>query len=232
MDLTGVFLNGMLGGAIARRRGFDLVGFAILAIVSALGGGMLRDTLLQAGPPLALVDPLYLGAALIGALVAFVVRLERQWWNRVFIVGDALVLGVWAATGASKALVAGLGVLPAVMLGVTTAVGGGIIRDVVVGQVPAVFGGNTLYATSAVFASLAMVALFEQGHETLGMVAAIVVGAGLSIIARWRRWTLPAADDVRFAAPWLPVRGRGAARRDAPGPREPRRRRRVPGEPR
>ncbi|WP_199422141.1 trimeric intracellular cation channel family protein [Actinotalea solisilvae] len=200
IDLVGVFLNGVLGGTIARQRRFDLVGFAILAIVSALGGGMLRDTLLQAGPPVALTDPLYLTTALAGAVVAFVVHLEGRWWNRTYLVGDAVVLGCWAATGATKALAAGLGALPAVLLGVTTAVGGGMIRDVVVGRVPAVFGGNTLYATSAVFACLVTIALHRAGLETLGMLAAIVVGSGVSILARWRSWTLPDADAVRLRA--------------------------------
>ncbi|UNX55065.1 trimeric intracellular cation channel family protein [Georgenia sp. TF02-10] len=234
IDLTGVFLNGVLGGLIGRRRGFDIVGFAILAIVSALGGGMLRDTLLQAGPPVALTDPAYLGTALAGALVAFLLHLRGRWWNRVVLVADALVLGAWAATGASKALTAGLGVMPAIMLGVTTAVGGGIIRDVAVGEVPAVFGGNTLYATSAIFASGALIVLHSQGHETLGMVAAIVVGAGLSILARWRRWILPDAETVRTAAPRLGLRRRDEVRALRPrrrSGRDGRRRRRLPGEP-
>jgi uncharacterized membrane protein YeiH len=199
IDLTGVLLNGVLGGTIARQRRFDLVGFAILAIVSGLGGGMLRDTLLQAGPPVALTDPYYLGTALLGAVIAFFVPLGGRWWSRTFLVGDAIVLGCWAATGATKALATGLGVLPAILLGVTTAVGGGMIRDVVVGQVPAVFGGNTLYATSAVFACLAMIAMHTWGLDTAGMVAAIVVGAGLSIVAHWRQWRLPDAEAVRLS---------------------------------
>nr|WP_297428085.1 trimeric intracellular cation channel family protein [uncultured Actinotalea sp.] len=198
LDLVGVFLNGVLGGTIARQRRFDLVGFAILAIVSALGGGILRDTLLQQGPPVALTDPWYLATALCGAVVAFVVRLEGRWWTRTYFVGDSLVLGCWAAVGAGRALEAELGVLPAVLLGVTTAVGGGMIRDVVVGQVPAVFGGNTLYATSAVIACLVLIPLHEAGFETAGVYASIAVGAGLSLLARRRRWTLPDADAVRL----------------------------------
>ncbi len=208
IDLVGVLLNGILGGTIARRRRFDLVGFAVLAIISALGGGMLRDTLLQAGPPVALTDPYYLGTALVGAVVAFLLPLRGRWWNRAFVVADGVVLGCWAATGATKALAAGLGVLPAVLLGVTTAAGGGMIRDVVVGQVPAIFGGNTLYATSAVFASGAMIVLHELGHETVGMLAAIVVGAGVSILARRRRWVLPDAESVSLSALWPPARRR------------------------
>ncbi|PFG39470.1 putative membrane protein YeiH [Georgenia soli] len=198
LDLTGVFLNGVLGGTIARQRRFDLAGFVILAIVSALGGGMLRDTLLQAGTPVALTDPYYLGTAMSGALVAFVIPLGGRWWSRTFLVGDALVLGCWAATGSTKALAAGLGVLPAVMLGVITAVGGGMIRDVVVGQPPVIFGGNTLYATSAVLASLVVIGMNGLGEQTLGMGLAIVVGAGLSILAHWRQWSLPYAPTVQL----------------------------------
>ncbi len=208
IDLLGVLLNGVLGGAIARRKRFDLVGFAVLAIVSALGGGMLRDTLLQAGPPVALTDPYYLGTALVGAFIAFLLPLQGRWWDRLFVLADGVVLGCWAATGATKALAAGLGVLPAILLGVTTAVGGGMIRDIVVGEVPAILGGNTLYATSAVFAGVAMIALSEAGHETVGMVVATVVGAGLSILAHRRRWVLPDAEAVHLQALWRPGRRR------------------------
>jgi len=209
IDLLGVLLNGILGGTIARRQRFDLVGFAVLAIISALGGGMLRDTLLQAGPPVALTDPYYLATALVGAVVAFLLPLRGRWWNRAFVLADGVVLGCWAATGATKALAAGLGVLPAVLLGVTTAAGGGMIRDVVVGQVPAIFGGNTLYATSAVFAAVSMITLHQLGHETAGMLVAIVVGAGVSVLARWRRWVLPDAESVSLGGLWPPARRRG-----------------------
>ena len=219
IDLLGVLLNGVLGGTIARRKRFDLVGFAILAIVSALGGGMLRDTLLLAGPPVALTDPYYLGTALVGAVVAFLLPLRGRWWNRLFVVADGVVLGCWAATGATKALAAGLGALPAVLLGVTTAVGGGMIRDVVVGEVPAIFGGNTLYATSAVFAGVAMIVLHEAGQETVGMLVAIVVGAGLSIVARRRRWVLPDAESLHLASLWPPSRRRGDADHREPSTR-------------
>ncbi|MFC4554876.1 trimeric intracellular cation channel family protein [Georgenia faecalis] len=195
LDLVGVFVNGALGGIIARRKRFDIVGFGILAIVSALGGGMLRDTLLQAGTPVALTDPFYLGTALAGAVVAYLVRLDNRWWSRTFIVADALVLGCWAATGAGKALSVGLGLTPAILLGVITAVGGGMIRDISVGQVPAVFGGNTLYATAAIAAAAVMVAFERAGYFDAGMLVATVVGAGLCILARWRNWRLPQHGD-------------------------------------
>ena len=73
VDLGGVLANGVLGGVLARRLGFDAVGFVVLALISGLGGGMLRDTLLQMGAPVALTNPAYLACALLGALIAFLV---------------------------------------------------------------------------------------------------------------------------------------------------------------
>ena len=72
LDLSGVLLNGILGGLIARRKNYDLVGFVVLAMLTATGGGILRDLMIQAGPPFALTDPYYLYTACAGALIA--------WW--------------------------------------------------------------------------------------------------------------------------------------------------------
>ncbi|MDO5700821.1 MAG: trimeric intracellular cation channel family protein [Bowdeniella nasicola] len=195
LDLTGVVVNGILGGLIARRQRFDAVGFAFLAVISALGGGMLRDVMLQAGPPAALLDPAYPIAALAGAAIAFVARLDRTWWNRAFILADALVLGCWAATGAAKTLSLNLGPLAAIMLGTLTAVGGGMIRDVAVGRIPAVFGGTTLYATAAIAGAAAMTAMYPYLTVNLAMLISTILGFLLCVLARWRRWRLPEHND-------------------------------------
>ncbi len=200
LDLTGVFANAMLGGVIARRATLDPVGFAVLAVLSGLGGGLLRDTLLQRGTPVALTDYAYLLTAFGGAALAFALQVQGRLWNRLWPVIDALALGCWAAAGAQKTLDFGLGWLPAVLLGTMTAVGGGAVRDVVLRRVPAILGGNTLYATSAAAASGALVILYESGYRTAGSLAALAVGAGLCLLARWRGWILPNADA------WSPAR--------------------------
>ncbi|MEU6561957.1 trimeric intracellular cation channel family protein [Nocardia nova] len=191
LDLTGVFANAMLGGAVARSYRFDPIGFAVLATASGLGGGIIRDTLLQRGTPVALVDYTYLLTALFGALIAFAFRFEGRLWDRLFPWVDSLALGCWAAVGAQKTLEVGLGWLPAVLLGTATAVGGGVVRDISVGRVPTIFGGNTLYATCALAASATLVIIWYSGHVTAGSIAATVVGAGLCLLARWRGWMLP-----------------------------------------
>jgi uncharacterized membrane protein YeiH len=193
IDLIGVFANAVLGGVMARAERLDPVGFGVLAILSGLGGGLIRDTLLQRGTPVALVDIAYVLTALAGAALAFVLHVEGKAWDRVFPFVDALAIGCWAAVGAQKTLAFGLGWLPAVLLGTITAVGGGMVRDVVLRRIPAIFGGTTLYATSALVASGVMVSLYRLGHPTVGLVVATLTGAGLTLLARWRGWQLPEA---------------------------------------
>lgn len=195
LDVTGVLLNGILGGKLARQKHFDAVGFVVLAIMSAMGGGIIRDVMLQAGPPIALTDPFYISAALVGAGIAFLWRLNSRFWTAALIVADGMVLGSWAATGAIKTLALGFGILPALLLGLTTAVGGGMIRDVSAGNVPTVFGGNNLYATPALVSASIMVIMFRLGLPTVGMIAATIVGTSFTLLANWRKWQLPQHTD-------------------------------------
>jgi uncharacterized membrane protein YeiH len=202
IDLTGVLANAMLGGVVAREERLHLVGFMTLAILSGLGGGMIRDTLLQHGTPVALTNPAYIPTALIGAAIAFFVPVRGRLWNVAFPLVDALALGCWAATGASKTLAVGLAVLPALLLGTITAVGGGMTRDIFMRRIPGIFAGGTLYTTSAVLASGVMVALYRVGDPAIGLGAATVTGAGLTLLARWRGWGLPQAPEWRPRRAW------------------------------
>ena len=195
IDLLGVLLNGILGGRIARIKRFDAVGFMVLAIMCALAGGMLRDIMLDQGPPVALTDPFYLGTALVGALVAMLWRLDSRFWRIALVLADGTVLGCWAATGALKTINAGLGVGPAILLGIMTAVGGGMIRDTSAGMVPQVFGGNNLYATPAFVSAAIMAAFGQSGLEQIGMLIATIVGSSFTVLAHWRKWQLPSHND-------------------------------------
>lgn len=190
IDLTGVFANALLGGIVAREQRMDPVGFVVLAILSGLGGGLIRDTLLQHGPPVALTDYLYVITAVAGAIVAFLAPIHDRVWSATFPVIDALALGCWAAAGAQKTLDVGLGWLPAVLLGTITAVGGGALRDLTIRRTPQIFGGNTLYATCAVLASVVAVLFNYSGHAPVGTMAATATGAALCLLARWRGWQL------------------------------------------
>src|SRR5215470_11977979 len=133
IDFLGVFVGG-LGGALAAVRDtrykYDLVGVTGLAIVSALGGGITRDLILQRGAPLAFADPRYLMIALAGAALGMLfVRQAGRNTDRVIVFMDAVALGLFAVAGSTRAVHSGLSWLPALLLGITTAVGGGCLRD-------------------------------------------------------------------------------------------------------
>lgn len=199
LDLTGLFANALLGGVIARSAKLDPVGFAVLAILSGLGGGLIRDVLLLRDTPIALTDYAYVLTALVGAGVAFLLPIAGPVWDKVWRVVDALALGCWVAAGAQKTLAYGLGWLPAVLLGTITAFGGGFVRDVIMERIPGIVGGNTLYATCALAASAVMVVMYRSGLPAAGSVVATLVGAGLCLLARWRHWVLPQNDSWNAA---------------------------------
>ncbi|GAA3330712.1 trimeric intracellular cation channel family protein [Curtobacterium sp. C1] len=204
LDLAGVLASALLGGSLARTMDFDLFGFLVVGFVSGLGGGMLRDTLLQNGPPVALVDPLYVPVAIAGALIAFFVSFSELTWDRLFTVLDAAVIGFWSVVGVQRTFDAGLGWPAAIIMGTITAVGGGAMRDLLLRRVPAVFGGNALYATVAVAASAVMVVASYLGSPTIGIIAAIVLSLGLRYGAVKRGWGLPNGRD------WQPKSTLGA----------------------
>ncbi|WP_020575371.1 trimeric intracellular cation channel family protein [Actinopolymorpha alba] len=200
LDLSGVFVNAMLGGVMARDRDLDLFGFLVIGIVSGVGGGIIRDTLLQHGTPVALTDYAYLAVATGGVLLAFVADLSRHTSSWAFNLLDASALSVWAVAGAQKTLSVGLGWLPAVLLGTITAVGGGAVRDLMLGRTPDIFGGTPLYATVAVVVSVVMVVCSELGVPTVGIVAGVVIGILLRLAAINRGWRLPGSRDWRLRA--------------------------------
>ncbi|MGL5406783.1 MAG: trimeric intracellular cation channel family protein [Propionibacteriaceae bacterium] len=194
-DLAGVLGNALLGGMAARRARLDVVGFIIVAIVSGLGGGMIRDALLGSGPAAVLLNPWYLPVAVGGVLVAYIFPVRGRWPLRLLAVIDAVALGCWSAVGVQKGIAVGLPWVPVLLLGVITAVGGGMVRDLLLQRRPAVLGGNTLYASAAFLASVVALCLTVLGHHVIAMGASILVGAVVTLAARRYRWMLPAAKE-------------------------------------
>lgn len=205
LDLIGVVVMGITGGAMAGRLRFDAVGFAAIGIVSGLGGGILRDLILDQGPPAAFAGPWYLVCALSGAAFSYLVATDARAWRRSITVLDALALGLWAATGTAKSLDIGLGPLPAILLGVVSAVGGGAMRDLLVGRVPDIFGGGPLYATSALVTAVGAWGVLALGLPGPSILGAVLLGSGLALVAAWRRWGLPQHQEwkVTLSAPQL-----------------------------
>lgn len=199
LDLGGVFVFALSGASLGARKRFDVVGIAVLATATALGGGILRDTMLGELPPAALRHQLYLVAPLAATVVVLAAHpiITRKW--RPVLVFDAGGLGLFSVVGAAKALDHGLGVLPSVLLGVTTAVGGGVIRDVLAREVPSVFRPETaLYAIPATLGAAATAAAWSW--DGFGVVAAAAIAGAvfvlrlLSMRYDWRAPTARGAD--------------------------------------
>lgn len=193
VDFLGVFF-GALGGALAAVRDtrykYDLVGVTGLAIVSALGGGITRDLILQRGAPLAFADARYLMTALAGAVLGMLfARQAGRNTERIIVFMDAVAIGLFAVAGSTRAIHSGLTWLPALLLGVTTAVGGGSLRDVLSGRTPRIFERGEFYAIPATLGAAMFLACSALGvPPQIATVAGVVAGFSLRILAIRFHW--------------------------------------------
>jgi uncharacterized membrane protein YeiH len=161
LDLTGTFafaLNGALTALRVAR--LDIVGVVTLGMITAIGGGIIRDVVLGALPPATFRDWRYLAVAATGGLIAFTFGRLLDRLNTPINILDAAGLSLFAVTGANKALHLGLGPTQAVILGAVTGVGGGTLRDVLVRQIPSVLSSG-LYAIPALIGATATVVVTE-----------------------------------------------------------------------
>jgi uncharacterized membrane protein YeiH len=157
LDLLGTFAFAVNGALTALRVArLDIVGIVSLGMITALGGGIIRDVLLDSLPPATFVDWRYLVVAAGGGLLAFWFGPHLERLNTPITVLDAAGLSLFAVTGASKAMDLGFGPAQAVILGAITGVGGGTVRDVLVRQVPSVLSSG-LYAIPALVGAAATV---------------------------------------------------------------------------
>lgn len=155
LDHFGIAVGALSGVLAARGRGLDLFGVLVLALVTALGGGSLRDVIAGDTPVNWLRSPPYLYTACGTAVVAFF--LCRTWEPPASLlqVADAFSLAFFTIAGTQKGLALGFAIMPAITLGVITGVAGGIIRDVLTSRVPMVFQPEIyLYATAAFVGAL------------------------------------------------------------------------------
>ncbi len=191
LDLFGTFIFGLSGAFRAVKYELDILGVLILAIVTGVGGGLARDALMGATPAAALQNENYLIVSIVAGLLVFFWAnyLARQW--RKIIVSDALGLGVFTAIGVSKALDYGLGPVGAIMMGTITATGGGVIRDIIVKELPAIVKYD-FYATASIIGGIGFIVARKFGASPVIEIAiAIVLTAGLRIIAMKYKLSLP-----------------------------------------
>ena len=193
LDLLGVFVFGLSGGLAAVRKQFDVLSVLMLAAAAGLGGGILRDVLIGAVPPVGVSDWRLLSAACAAGLITFffhpgVARIEGA-----ILLLDAAGLGLFAVAGTLKALELGTTPLTAVIVGVLTGVGGGVLRDLLAGDQPRLFAEREWYATPALLGVTAYAAAWSADLDgPLATWGCVLVIAVLRILGLTRGWQVPA----------------------------------------
>jgi len=194
LDLAGVFFFAVSGSLLAARKQFDIIGSLLLASLVGLGGGVIRDIILNTGPPAAFTNPAYLAPPVLAAALVYFLFSGVERFTSLLVLFDAGGLALFCITGALKALAAGMHPVAAVLLGVTTAVGGGLLRDITANEVPQLFDSKDVYALPAFVGAALTVALSVSGllnAVTASAVAAVVFAFR---VTAWRRsWRVPLA---------------------------------------
>ena len=188
LDLFGVFVFSLSGGFDAAQHKLDILGIMVLAIATAVGGGIMRDVLLGINPPAAFTNETYLLTCIAGGLVVifFSGRVEKHYhWVKN---ADAIGLGVFAAIGAAKALEYGLGWVGVLMMSAMTATGGGLIRDLLLRQVPMILHSD-FYASAAIIGGAVYMLCHFSGIDEQN---ALLISAASAIAVRFiaMKWNL------------------------------------------
>ncbi|SDK18977.1 trimeric intracellular cation channel family protein [Pseudomonas indica] len=186
-DLFGVAVFAITGALMAGRKSMDLFGVLVIAIVTALGGGTLRDLILDNHPVSWIRDDTYILVASLAAVGTVVwVRLTRPIHETGLLVADAFGLAVFTVIGTEVALQHQVPLSTAVIMGVMTGVAGGVMRDVICNEIPLIFH-KEIYATACILGSLVFITLRELGTPhwlDTGIAMLVVLFTRLAAI-RW-----------------------------------------------
>ncbi|SOC51370.1 trimeric intracellular cation channel family protein [Ornithinimicrobium cerasi] len=191
LDVVGIFVFAISGGLVGIRARLDLFGIAVLAWVTGLGGGIIRDVFLGDVPPVGISNPWYAATVLAAGVVVVLLlprlrELRRRnpdvrlgYITRLVKYLDAVGLAVFAVSGAAKAVELGAPPLACVFVGGITAVGGGALRDVLVGQVPEVLR-REVYAVPAVLGAVLVVV--ADAFDVLGLPVLVLAAVSVFVV--------------------------------------------------
>ena len=185
-ELLAVVVAAATGALTARENKLDLVGAIGLAVLVSLGGGLIRDVILQEGNVYILRQPLALPVAVATAAAVFTFPVMVEKPDRLVAVLDIFSVGLFAVMGADKTMLYGYPAITCVMMGFFTAVGGGLLRDVCLARVPYIFQRSNLYAIAAIAGALTYIVLVQC--LDIWNIAAAVIGVAVTMAVRW--WSI------------------------------------------
>lgn len=191
-DMIGVAVFAITGALAAQGKKLDILGVVVLGIVTALGGGTIRDITLDVHPLIWIADTTYLWTAIVSAVAAFFVCRYLAYPRRLMLLLDALGMSLFAVLGAQKATALGMPPLIAVIMAMLTGCAGGMIRDVLTRQIPLVLQRNgELYATCALVGAIIYVMFSGYINESLLMLVSISVAFAIRLASLYARLELP-----------------------------------------
>ncbi|GAB1327439.1 trimeric intracellular cation channel family protein [Streptomyces sennicomposti] len=199
VDMVGIFVFAISGALLAVRKNFDVFGIAVLAEVTALGGGLFRDIVIGAVPPAAFTDLGYFLTPLLATVVVFFLHPHVERIQRAVYVFDAAGLGLFCVSGTTKAYDYGLSLTSSATLGMATAVGGGVLRDVLANEVPSLLRWDRdLYAVPAIVgATMVVLCIHYDALSPLTTALAAVTAFVLRLLAMKYHWRAPRAWNRR-----------------------------------
>jgi len=194
LDLLGTFVFALSGGLRGVQRRLDPFGVVVLAFVAAVSGGVLRDVLIGATPPVALMSWHYLAVSGVAAGLCYFAHRPLIRLATPIAVTDAIGLGLFAVVGARKALNAGLSPLMAAVLGMLTAIGGGIARDILTARTPMVLRGEVYALAALAGACIVTFGAAADIPDALTAPMGAFLAISLRLAAMRHGWSLPRAQ--------------------------------------
>ena len=190
IDVIGTFAFAISGVLAGLKSKFDFFGVTILAFVTAVGGGTLRDVLIGVTPVGWMKSELHIWLILstIPAAYFFIRWIRRL--KRTFLIVDTIGIGVFTIVGMEKCLAVGLSPIISAFLGVVSAVFGGVIRDVLVNKVPLIFK-NEIYAFACLCGALVYLGLIQFLWQEIAMIIAVLVVIVVRLLAIRFKWSMP-----------------------------------------
>lgn len=182
-EMVAMIVASASGVLTARENKLDLVGAIGLGLICALGGGLIRDVILQKGDVYMLSQPLAVPVSLAAAIATFVFPRIVEKPDRLIATLDIFSVGLFAVMGADKTNYYGFPMIICVVMGFLTAVGGGLLRDVCLARVPGIFQRGNLYALAAIAGAFSYMALLE--YAGMWNIAAALIATLLTVLIRW-----------------------------------------------
>ena len=189
--LVAIVAEAMSGALAAGRRNMDVFGVAVIAFVTALGGGTVRDVILGNFPIGWTQHPEYIGLVIAAGLLTVVIANHMHRLRRLFLVLDAMGLVAFSLIGCDIALRLGYALPVVVMAGMITGICGGVLRDVLCNQLPVVFHRELYASVSLVVCCLFLGLRALDIHDALNATLSFAMGLTLRMLAIWRGWKLP-----------------------------------------